>query len=187
MGFLDDLFRGKERPASPLHQWGMRGRGATDRFMRESMQFDQKERRRQRKLMTQDYKGQRSMLQKGFDDQVNITKTMAQRDAAARGLGKSTIGSAIAPTMQLNMQRQQALGQLRSNYIQGRRSIGPTPTHFYRFMRKKNQLGALEPYQQYLSQGGRSGGLLGTIGTAAGAYFGGPMGAQIGGQIGNAI
>ena len=165
MGFLSDLFRGKERPPSPLHQWGVHGPRVTKDFIRGQKMYDQRQRARQKRALTT-----------GFNRQIKMTQRDAQRGAAARGLGKSTVGMAIAPTMQLKMQRSQALSQLPE-----------VPSHFYRYMGKKAQYGALEPWQSYLSQGGRAGGLLGTLGTAVGSYFGGPICGQIGGQIGNAI
>ena len=165
MGFLSDLFRGEERPPSPLHQWGIHGPRVTQKLIRGQEKYDVKQRARQKRALT-----------KGFDQQIRMSQRDAQRGAAARGLGKSTVGMAIAPTMQLKMQRSQALSQLPE-----------VPSHFYRYMGKKAQYGALEPWQSYLSQGGRAGGLLGTLGTAVGSYFGGPIGGQIGGQIGNAI
>ena len=43
MGFLSDLFRGKERPPSPLHQWGVHGPRVTKDFIRGQKMYDQRQ------------------------------------------------------------------------------------------------------------------------------------------------
>ena len=179
MGFLSDLLRGKERPPSPLHQWGLHGPYLTRNFIHGQKLYSQQQRRDHLRALDI----QKRALNQGFKQQIKMTRKAAKRGAAARGLGKSTLSMAIGPTMQLRMQREQALAGIDST----RATLPRVPGHFYTYMGKKAQYGALEPWQSYLSQGGRSGGLLGTLGTAVGGYFGGPIGAQIGGQIGNAI
>ena len=179
MGYLSDLLGGKEAPPSPLHQWGVHGSRVTRNFIRGQRRYDQ----RQRKSALRALSIQKGALTKGFNQQIKMTQRDAQRNASARGLGKSTIAMAIAPTMQLNMQRSQGLADIKS----ARAQMPRVPSHYYKYMGKKAQYGALEPWQSYLSQGGRSGGVLGTLGTAVGSYFGGPIGGQIGGQIGNAF
>lgn len=179
MGFFSDLLRGKERPPSPLHQWGLHGPYVTRNFIHGQKLYDQQQRRGQLRALDI----QERALRQGFKQEIRMTRKAAKRGAAARGLGKSTLSMAIGPTMQLRMQRQQGLAGIKST----RATLPRVPGHFYTYMGKKAKYGALEPWQSYLSQGGRSGGLLGTVGTAVGGYFGGPIGASIGGRIGNMI
>jgi hypothetical protein len=151
MGFLSDLIKGKKPPPSPLHQWGLHGSRVTRNFIRGQRRYDQ----RQRKSALKALSIQKGALTKGFDQQIKMTQRDAQRGASARGLGKSTIGMAIGPTMQLKMQRSQALSQLPR-----------VPSHYYRYMLKKAGYGAIEPWNQYLTKTERRGGLLGSGGMA---------------------
>jgi hypothetical protein len=159
MGFLSDLIKGKKPPPSPLHQWGLHGSRVTRNFIRGQRRYDQ----RQRKSALKALSIQKGALTKGFDQQIKMTQRDAQRGASARGLGKSTIGMAIAPTMQLNMQRNQGLADIKS----ARAQMPRVPSHYYKYMGKKAQYGALEPFQSYLSSTERQGGIFGSGGMAS--------------------
>ena len=70
---------------------------------------------------------------------------------------------ALQPTEAITAQRQQALSGLRSQYLGQRAGIKSVPSHYYAFMGKKAALGALEPWEAYRTQQGRSGGLVGNL------------------------
>ena len=187
MGFLSDLFFGKEAPASPLAGWAQHGSKATRKVISQQRAYGVRERKRNLRLLNQSYLAQKRGLTSGFRQQLKKTQTGVARSAASRGLGKSTMALALQPTEAITAQRQQALSGLRSQYLGQRAGIKEVPSHYYSFLGKKAALGALEPWELYRTQQGRSGGLAGTLGTAIGSYYGGPIGGQIGGYIGGNI
>ena len=187
MGWLSDLFFGEEAPASPLASWAQHGPGATRKFISQQRGYAKKDRARMLRLLTQSYQSQRKALTSGFKQQLKKTQTGVARSAVARGLGKSTMALALQPTEAITAQRQQALSGLRSQYLGQRAGIKSVPSHYYAFMGKKAQYGALEPWELYRQQFRGSSPLGSILGGLAGGFMGGPMGAQVGSQIGGSM
>ena len=177
MGFLKDLFFGQEAPTSPLAGWAQHGPGATRQFIGGQQRYAKKDRARILKLLKQSYVGERKALKSGFKEQLEQTQKGVARSAMARGLGKSTMSLALQPTEAITAQRQQALSGLRSQYLGQRAGIKSVPSHYYGFMKQKAAYGALEPWEMYRTQQGRSGGLLGNIAS----YYGGSTGGRAAG------
>jgi len=187
MGWLSDLFFGKKAPASPLAGWAQVGPGATRKFISQQRAYGVRERKRNLRLLSQSYHSQRKALTSGFKQQLKKTQTGVARSAVARGLGKSTMALALQPTEAITAQRQQALSGLRSQYLGQRAGIKSVPSHYYAFMGKKAQYGALEPWELYRQQFRGSSPLGSILGGLAGGFMGGPMGAQVGSQIGGSM
>lgn len=154
MGFFDDIT------------------GASDQqqLVGQQLAYSQQTRRRQMRLLNKWYQARREGLTTGFEAQLSKVKKGAERSAASRGLGKSTIAMALKPTETLTAQREAALGQLKGEWFERKAGIGLVPTHQYGYLGQ---------------QAGRAPGAL--LGGMIGGAFGGPGGAALGGMLGGSI
>jgi hypothetical protein len=139
-------------------------------FIGQQMAHSQQTRRRQMRLLNKWYQARREGLTTGFEAQLSRVKKGAERSAASRGLGKSTIAMALKPTETLTAQREAALGQLKGEWFERKAGIGLVPTHQYGYMSQ---------------QAGRAPGAF--LGAMAGGAMFGPAGAVVGGLFGGNI